>query len=104
MTWATLPWLLRSTPFGITGRSTLRAGRLFCLGVPVLNAFRHHSEEHARHSAPRAQPPGHVLNAFRHHWEEHEVGKRRRLRRRRVLNAFRHHWEGHITGWVRRVG
>ncbi len=86
-----------STPFGITGRSTTaslpkpgtmtssaqrlsaspggarrRRGPLPPVD-PVLNAFRHHREEHAQRRAAAAGRARHVLNAFRHHREEHNL-------------------------------
>ncbi len=37
----------------------------------VLNAFRHHREEHLAEAKGVLLNPLHVLNAFRHHREEH---------------------------------
>ena len=62
----------------------------------VLNAFRHHGEDHPNRPCRTKQRKRQVLNAFRHHGEDHTLLLRRTGRNNgAVLNAFRHHGEDH---------
>jgi len=110
-----------STPHGITATSTPRpaGGRL---RLQVLNASRHHSNEHTqRHGENHGEAQ--VLNASRHHSNEHPhhpqahpqetpivvcstphgitatstASSSPRARARRVLNASRHHSNEHVS-------
>src|SRR6266540_3366648 len=82
-----------STPFGITEMITRRAGETVLCLTWVLNAFRHHRDDHFPASCgpvrgfgcstpfgitemitcdgERQRATEHVLNAFRHHRDDH---------------------------------
>ncbi len=61
-----------STPFGITDKITPAAVRVLVSEEAVLNAFRHHRQDHCTDAA-RIRRAIKVLNAFRHHRQDHGV-------------------------------
>ncbi len=86
-----------STPCGITGRSTAEADRQGEEGAGVLNALRHHREEH-RGALPLMRVTGWCSTPCGITGRSTRARFRAHADRARVLNALRHHREEHSAG------
>ncbi len=64
------------------------------LAVRVLNACRHHCDQHMTRPPP-CSPRPRVLNACRHHCDQHGNEISLPIPRHSVLNACRHHCDQH---------
>ncbi len=82
-----------STPFGITDKITTRRPSDSSGSVTCSTPFG--ITDKITLALLGGQPLAHVLNAFRHHRQDHERELQRDRHLRHVLNAFRHHRQDH---------